>query len=107
MKNNLGVLIGFALAGLNLAVVAFFVLWQIADTAAINRMESASGMDSTRLLPNADLLWLAACASLFLLLCVDGLIILAAVKLASANRKIAADTDDVSTGAPASAHHRP
>ena len=62
-------------AGLNVAVVSFYVLWFIADSDAINRMETATSVDPTVLLPNATLLWLAANASLVALLALDGVIV--------------------------------
>ena len=34
-------------AGLNVAVVSFYVLWFIADSDAINRMETATSVDPT------------------------------------------------------------
>jgi len=70
-----GVLTLVALAGLNGAFVVFFVLWSTADNAAINAMEAASGYDAAAMLPNANLMWLAAYASLALLIIVDGLVV--------------------------------
>lgn len=61
-----------ALVGLNVAFAAFFILWGIADGAAINNMEDASGFDAAAMLPNANLMWVAAYVSLVFLLLVDG-----------------------------------
>lgn len=94
MKKALGVLGGLALVGLNIAVVALYVLWQIADTAAINHMESASGMDVSQLLPNANVLWLAAQGSLMMLLLLDVVVIVSVAMLVKANRKPAPATPD-------------
>lgn len=60
----------WALLGLNAAFVTLFVLWRLADAAAVNRAESA-GFDPSMLLPNGNLMWLAAHASLFCLIAVD------------------------------------
>ena len=60
-----------ALVGFNVAFAAFFVLWSIADNSAINGMEAVSGYDPVSMLPNANLLWSAAYASLVLLVIVD------------------------------------
>jgi len=86
-KTTLGVLGGLALVGLNIAVVAFYALWQIADTAAINRSESTSGFDPSQLLPNSNLFWLAANASLILLLLLDVVVIVVVAMLVNANRR--------------------
>lgn len=65
---------GAALVSLNVAVIGFYVLWQIADSAAVARAEDA-GFDGAQLLPNGNLLWMAAHASLFTMLVVDVLAI--------------------------------
>ncbi|MBF6670696.1 MULTISPECIES: cell surface protein [Glutamicibacter] len=65
------ILYALALTGLNAAVIAFYTLWQIADTAAINRMETGSGMDVVQMLPNSNLMWAAAHGSLIMLIIVD------------------------------------
>jgi hypothetical protein len=80
-KKVLGVLSGLTLLGLNIAVVAFFTLWQIADSAAINRMETATGVDPAQMLPNANLMWIAAHASFLMVLVADVLAIVLAVIL--------------------------
>lgn len=49
-KKVLGVISCLTLLGLNFAFVAFFTLWQIADSAAINRMEMAAGVDPAQML---------------------------------------------------------
>lgn len=64
-----------AMVGLNVTVVAFFVLWLIADGVAISRMESESSMDPSQMLPNSELMWLAAHGSLLMLVVVDVLIV--------------------------------
>lgn len=61
-----------ALVGLNAAFGVFFALWSIADGAAINNMERASGYDPAVMLPSANLMWIAGYVSLLLLLIVDG-----------------------------------
>ena len=61
----------FALAGLNAAFAVFFITWWLADSAAINSTESAVGYDATVMLPHANLMWVAAMASLILLIAVD------------------------------------
>ena len=65
-----------ALAGLNVAFAVFFITWWLADSAAINSAESAGGYDATAMLPNANLMWVAAMASLFFLIAVDVLAVL-------------------------------
>ncbi|PQZ98513.1 hypothetical protein CQ019_16900 [Arthrobacter sp. MYb229] len=77
----LGVLGGLTLLGLNVAVVAFFFLWQIADSAAVNRMEAAAGVDPAQMLPDANPLWIAAHASLLMVLAADVLAVVFAVML--------------------------
>lgn len=95
---TLGVLGGLALVGLNVAVVTFYVLWQLADTAAINQMEDASGMDVSQMLPNANLLWLAANASLILLLLLDVVVIVFVAMLVNVNRRAPAMAADQAGG---------
>lgn len=92
-EKTVGVIGGLALVGLNIAVVSFYVLWQIADTA-INHMESASGWDASRMLPNANLLWLAANASVFMVSVVDALAIFIVAILVKANRRAPAMAAD-------------
>ena len=64
------------IAVLNVAVISFFVLWSIADTAAVNRAEE-HGFDPNQLLPHATPFWFAAHASLLSLLALDVLALLA------------------------------
>ena len=64
------------LAALNASVISFFVLWSMADTAAINRAEE-HGFDPGQLLPHDLPFWLAAHASLLSLLALDVLAFLA------------------------------
>lgn len=75
----------FALLGLNAAFVTLFVLWRLADAAAVSRAESA-GFDPSMLLPNGNLLWLAAHASLFCLIAVDACAIGAFLRSRAAHR---------------------
>ena len=64
------------LAALNASVVSFFVLWSMADTAAVNRAEE-HGFDPSQLLPYDLPFWFAAHASLLSLLALDVLAFLA------------------------------
>ena len=64
------------LAALNASVVSFFVLWSMADTAAVNRAEE-HGFDPSQLLPYDIPFWFAAHASLLSLLALDVLAFLA------------------------------
>lgn len=61
---------------LNKSVVCFYVLWEVADTIAVNRAEE-HGFDPQQLLPHNILFWLAAQASLLSLLALDVLAIVA------------------------------
>ena len=61
---------------LNISVVCFYVLWEVADTIAVNRAEE-HGLDPQLLLPHNILFWLAAQASLLSLLALDVLMIVA------------------------------
>ena len=61
---------------LNISVVCFYVLWEVADTIAVNRVEE-HGFDPQQLLPHNILFWLAAQASLLSLLALDVLMIVA------------------------------
>lgn len=61
---------------LNMSVVCFYVLWEVADTIAVNRAEE-HGFDPQQLLPHNILFWLAAQASLLSLLALDVLAIVA------------------------------
>ena len=61
---------------LNMSVVCFYVLWEVADTIAVNRVEE-HGFDPQQLLPHNILFWLAAQASLLSLLALDVLAIVA------------------------------
>jgi hypothetical protein len=56
---------------LNVAGIAFYVLWFVADDWASNRSEAAGGFDTAMLLPHGDLMWVAANATLFLILATD------------------------------------
>ena len=64
------------LAALNVSVISFFVLWSMADTAAVNRAEE-HGFDPSQLLPYDIPFWFAAHASLLSLLALDVLAFLA------------------------------
>lgn len=64
------------LAALNASVISFFVLWSMADTAAVNRAEE-HGFDPSQLLPYDTPFWFAAHASLLSLLALDVLAFLA------------------------------
>ncbi|UYQ77080.1 hypothetical protein OF385_13805 [Glutamicibacter sp. JL.03c] len=85
------ILFAFALIGLNVAVILFFTLWQIADTAAINRMEAGSGMDVAQMLPNSNLMWVAAHGSLVMLIIVDILAVFQLITVFSSRRKALCD----------------
>ena len=61
---------------LNISVVCFYVLWEVADTIAVNRAEE-HGFDPQQLLPHNILFWLAAQASLLSLLALDVLMVVA------------------------------
>ena len=61
---------------LNISVVCFYVLWEVADTIAVNRAEE-HGLDPQQLLPHNILFWRAAQASLLSLLALDVLAIVA------------------------------
>ena len=56
---------------LNVALVSFFVLWSIADATSVNSAEGPAGFDPSKLLPNANLMWIAAHSSLLMLIAVD------------------------------------
>lgn len=58
--NSLGIVGAMQLAGLNIVVLVFFVLWKTADSIAVGHMESKYGMDSGQTNPNSELMWLAA-----------------------------------------------
>lgn len=60
-----------ALVALNAAFIAFFRFWQVADTTSINNMEDTVGFDPSFMLPNAELMWIAAHACLLLLIFID------------------------------------
>ena len=64
------------LAALNVSVISFFMLWSMADTAAVNRAEE-HGFDPSQLLPYDIPFWFAAHASLLSLLALDVLALLA------------------------------
>ena len=64
------------LAALNISVISFFVLWSMADTAAVNRAEE-HGFDPSQLLPYDTPFWFAAHASLLSILALDVLSFLA------------------------------
>lgn len=61
---------------LNISVVCFYVLWEVADTIAVNRAEE-HGLDPQQLLPHFVPFWFAAQASLLSLLALDVLAIVA------------------------------
>ena len=61
---------------LNVSVVCFYGLWQVADTIAVNRAEER-GFDPQQLLPHGTLFWFAAHASLLSLLVLDALVVVA------------------------------
>lgn len=71
MSKSFGALSGGVLLALNTAVITLFIQWRIAATEAINHMESTSGFAPNELPPHADLMWVAAHTSLFLLLTLD------------------------------------
>ena len=61
---------------LNMSVVCFYALWEVADTIAVNRAEE-HGFDPQQLLPHFVPFWFAAQASLLSLLALDVLMIVA------------------------------
>ena len=61
---------------LNVSVICFYGLWQVADTIAVNRAEE-HGFDPQQLLPHGTLFWFAAHASLLSLLALDALVVVA------------------------------
>lgn len=61
---------------LNMSVVGFYALWEVADTIAVNRAEE-HGFDPQQLLPHFVPFWFAAQASLLSLLALDVLMIVA------------------------------
>lgn len=75
------------LVALNIGFFAFYRLWQIADNAALNRMEASSGMDPALLLPHSNLMWVAAQGSLIAVLALDLLAMLFAAKALSSSRQ--------------------
>lgn len=77
---TLGIAGAVAMVGLNITVLAFFVLWLIADSAAIGRMESESNMDPGQMLPNSELIWLAAHGSVLMVVVLDVLAVAWLVK---------------------------
>ncbi len=77
---TLGITGVVAMVGLNITVLAFFVLWLIADSAAIGRMESESSIDPGQMLPNSELMWLAAHASVLMVVILDALAVAWLVK---------------------------
>lgn len=79
-KKTLGLAGAVAMVGLNITVVAFFVLWLIADSAAIGRMESESSIDPGQMLPNSELMWLAAHGSVLMVVVLDVLAVAWLVK---------------------------
>ena len=80
---TLGITGAVAMVGLNITVLAFFVLWLIADSAAIGRMESESSMDPGQMLPNSELMWLAAHGSVLRVVVLDALAVAWLVKTKS------------------------
>lgn len=103
LKRVLGFLCAFALTGLNASVIAFYALWQIADTAAINGMETGSGMDVAQMLPNSNLMWAAAHGSLLMLIIVDVLALLLFTAVFSSRGNIPYMRNSRSAAAPARA----
>ena len=77
---TLGIAGAVALVGLNITVLDFFVLWLISDNAAIGRMESESSIDPGQMLPNSELMWLAAHGSVLMVVVLDALAIAWLVK---------------------------
>lgn len=58
------------LVAFNAAMVGFFALWRVADSAAINAYEE-SGFNSVLEPPNLELTWIAAHAAIVLLVALD------------------------------------
>lgn len=71
---------------LNIAVFAFYALWQNADTWAVNRSEAGGALDTQQLLPHGDLMWVAANVSVVLILALDALSVVAIVVLVRRSR---------------------
>lgn len=75
------------LASLNVAFVAFFVLYSIADEWAVDRSEASHGSDPTMLLPHDAALWIVANASIVILLAFDGVWAAVLVRIYRTDRK--------------------
>ena len=85
---KLGIAGAVAMVGLNISVLAFFVLWLIADSAAISRMESESSMDPGQMLSNSELMWLAAHGSVLMVVVLDVLAVAWLVKANDVRRRL-------------------
>ncbi len=86
---TLGVAGAVAMVGLNITVLAFFVLWLIADSAAVARMESESSIDPGQMLPNSELMWLAAHGSVLMVVVLDVLAAFWPVKMTGVPQRAA------------------
>lgn len=73
----------WTLAALNVAVFVFYATWWIADNEATARVETDTSVDFSQMLPNANLMWLAAHATLLLVILLD----VVAVKWMAESRK--------------------
>ncbi|MCL2515696.1 MAG: hypothetical protein FWD85_03535 [Microbacteriaceae bacterium] len=88
------VLVGtILLALLNAAVIAFYALWNIADTWAVDRSEATGAFDPTMLLPHDMLFWLIAQATLVLLAAVDAAWVFLAIGLIRRTRPTTSSTE--------------
>lgn len=68
---KLGIAGAVSMVGLNITVLAFFVLWLIADSSAVARMESESSIDPGQMLPDSELMWLVAHGSVLIVIVLD------------------------------------
>lgn len=78
------------LVALNTGFFACYSLWQIADNAALNRMETSARVDPSLLLPHSNLMWLVAHGTLISIIALDVLAIVFAAKAIPSRRHVEA-----------------
>ncbi|MDR6970095.1 hypothetical protein [Leifsonia shinshuensis] len=74
--------VSVVLAGVNVVFAVAYALWSVVDDWAATRAE-AHGFDPSMLLPNDAALWVAMNACIVILIALDGLWIVLAIKLRS------------------------
>ncbi|MGP9693112.1 hypothetical protein ACT3TZ_00620 [Brachybacterium sp. AOP25-B2-12] len=100
MKVTSAIIAAMCLVSLNLGYGAFYVLWSIADQAAVARSEAGGGFDPSQLLPYGNVMWVLAQLLLLAILVLDVVAIVLAIATWAGRRNVGRAAPSMPTAAP-------